>query len=250
MTAGSAKGKERSPVGAFGRILRAHFRLIACGVAGAGVGLGLPASIAHPAAPFAWLPYEMSMVTRGLTGWNVAVFLYLIATAKLIAQSTHESIRRRAKMSDEGRTGVLFLTAAATCVAIGAIIAELGQSQSFYEGERAAHIALAIVTVFSSWTFMHLIFALHYAHEFYSEAEEAPHVDAHARGGLHFPNTPTPQYIDFLYFSYILGVACQTADVEICSRKMRAVALVHGVVTFFFNTTILALMVNISSGLV
>lgn len=192
----------------------------------------------------------MSVMTRALIGWNVAVFLYLAAAARLVARSTHESIRRRAKISDEGRTAVLFLTATATCVAIGAIIAELGQSQSFYEGEKAAHISLAIVTVFSSWAFMHLIFAFHYAHEFYSEFEAAPHGEPYGRGGLHFPDTPTPQYIDFLYFSYILGVACQTADVEICSRKMRAVALVHGVVTFFFNTTILALMVNISSGFI
>jgi len=186
-------------------------------------------------------------VARGLVGWNAAVLLYLIASTRIIIRSTHESIRRRAVSTDEGRGAVLFLTAAASCVAIGAIIAELGQSKDLFEDERAAHIALAVTTVLSSWAFMHLIFAFHYAHEFYSEAAAAPTAAATGRGGLHFPNTAAPQYIDFLYFSYVIGVACQTADVEICSRTMRAVALAHGVVAFFFNTTILALMVNISS---
>ena len=116
-TARDLDSKGRSPLGALGRILRAHYRLVVCGAVGATIGLGLPASIERPAAYFAWLPYELSMVTRGLLGWNVAVFLYLIAAALLIARSTHESIRRRAMLSDEGRTAVLFLTAAATCVA-------------------------------------------------------------------------------------------------------------------------------------
>lgn len=239
--------KRRSPLRALWRIVRAHERLVICGVVGVLVGLGLPASLERPAASFAWLPHELSMVTRGLVGWNVAVLLYFAAATRTILRATHESIRRHARLSDEGRTTMLFLTATATCVAIGAIIAELGQSKNLFENEKGAHIALAAITVFSSWAFMHLIFVFHYAHEFYSEAMESPHREASVRGGLHFPNTPTPQYIDFLYFSYVIGVACQTADVEICSRKMRAVALVHGVVAFFFNTTILALMVNISS---
>ncbi len=238
--------KRRSSLLAPWRVMRAHYRLIICAAVGVAVGLGLPATLDAPAL-LDFLPSEFSFVTRGLVGWNVAVILYLIAATRIILRSTHESIRRRAILSDEGRTTVLFLTAAATCVAIGAIIAELGQSKMLFEDEKGAHIALAVITVFSSWAFMHLIFAFHYAHEFYSEADEAPEVDAHDRGGLHFPGATAPQYIDFLYFSYVIGVACQTADVEICSRPMRAVALVHGVVAFFFNTTILALMVNISS---
>jgi uncharacterized membrane protein len=239
--------QSRSPLRVQWRILRAHYRLAVCGAIGAAVGLALPATIDRSVLVLEWLPSELGTVTRGLIGWNAAVLLYLFAAAHIILRSTHESIRRRALLSDEGRNAVLFLSAAATCVAMGSIIAELGQSKGLFEGEKGAHIALAVTTVFSSWAFMHLIFAFHYAHEFYSEGADAPHMNPQARGGLHFPDTPTPQYIDFLYFSYVIGVACQTADVEIRSRPMRAVALVHGVVSFFFNTTILALMVNISS---
>lgn len=240
------RDQNRSPLLAPFRILRAHIRLIVSALIGAIVGVSLPATVNHPS--ISWLPFEFTATTRGLIGWNVAVVLYLLAAAQMITRSSHESIRRRAVLSDEGRAAVLFLTAITTFVAIGAIIAELGQSKNMIGDEKNPHIVLAVVTVFSSWAFMHLIFAFHYAHEFYTEEEAAAHaVRPEVRGGLCFPNTPAPQYIDFLYFSYVIGVAFQTADVEICSRTMRAVALAHGVVAFFFNTTIVALMVNISS---
>ncbi len=239
--------RDRSPLLTPWRVLRAHYRLVICGAAGVAIGWALPATIAQTALALEWMPLQLSPITRGLIGWDAAILLYLFAAARMIMRSTHESIRRRAILSDEGRTAVLLLTGTATCVAIGAILAELGQSKNLFADEKGAHIGLAIMTVFGSWAFMHLIFAFHYAHEYYSEEAGAPHMTPAARGGLHFPNTQTPQYIDFLYFSYVIGVACQTADVEICSRTMRAVALVHGVVSFFFNTTILALMVNISS---
>lgn len=229
------------------RILRAHYRLVVCGAIGVAAGLAMPRAIDRAAVAVDWLPIEFSLVTRGLIGWDVAVLLYLVTAARSVLRSTRESIRRRALLTDEGRGAVLFLTATTTLVAIGAIVAELGQSKMLFEEERPAHIALAAITVVLSWAFMHLIFAFHYAHEFYSAKTEAPEIGAAPRGGLNFPTTPAPQYIDFLYFSYIIGVACQTADVDICSRSMRAVALAHGVVSFFFNTTILALMVNISS---
>lgn len=239
--------KARTPLLAPWRILRAHYRLAICGAVGFCVGLLLPPTVSGGHPPFDWAPIELTAVTRGLIGWNVATLLYLYAAARMILRSTHESIRRRALLSDEGRGAVLVLTATATFVAIGAIVAELGQSKSMFVDEKGPHIFLAVVTVFSSWAFMHLIFAFHYAHEFYVEFARAEGVATVGRGGLHFPNTPTPQYIDFLYFSFVIGVACQTADVEICSRMMRGVALAHAVAAFFFNTTILALMVNISS---
>jgi uncharacterized membrane protein len=247
MTARAGDEQKRSPLLSPWRLLRAHYRLAICGAIGAAVGLALPSTFDPPAFSLGWPPTELGAVTRGLVGWNVAVLLYLSAATRTILRSTHESIRRRALLTDEGRGAVLFLSATATCVAIGAIIAELGQSKALFADEKAPHILLAVTTVFSSWAFMHLIFGFHYAHEFYSEVAEAPNLAPRARGGLHFPDTPTPQYIDFMYFSYVIGVACQTADVEICSRKMRAVALAHGVVAFFFNSTILALMVNIAS---
>jgi len=134
---------------------------------------------------------------------------------------------------------------------MGAIIAELGQSKTMVGDEKNPHIALAVETVFSSWAFMHLIFAFHYAHEYYTEEEAAPHM-AHVemRGGLRFPNTPVPQYIDFLYFSYVIGVACATADVNITGTSVRRLALVHCILAFFYNNAVLAMSINIGAGFI
>jgi len=193
------------------------------------------------------LPPDLRPVTRAVIGWNGGLIAYFVLVAILMSQSSHAAIRRRAGRLDEGRLAILVLTTACACASFGAIVAELGPVKTMQGAAKTATIALTIFTVLNSWFFLHLSFAFHYAHEFYSGAHEATAGSDAIRGGLKFPQTPEPQYLDFLYFSYIIGVACQTADVEICSRRMRVVALAHGVVAFFFNTTILALMVNIAS---
>jgi uncharacterized membrane protein len=219
------------------RVIRTRPRLFVCALIGIVSGL--------------LLPNDMREVTRALISWNVAVLIYLAASARVIAASTHETIRRRARFQDEGRTAVLFLAAATACASIGAIIAELGPVKNMSGLPKAEHLGLTILTVLDSWLFMHLTFAFHYAHEYYLErAAASPDKKATERGGLIFPATELPQYVDFLYFAYVIGVACQTADVETASPTMRAIALVHGVLSFFYNTTILALVVNISSGFI
>ncbi len=218
------------------RVIRARPRLFICALLGVAAGLLLPSDI-RP-------------ITRALISWNIGVLLYLIASARLMINSTHETIRRHARYQDEGRTVILFLTVAIACASMGAIIAELGPVKNMSGWPKAIQLGLTILTVLNSWLFLHLTFTFHYAHEYYLECARSPDMKAEKRGGLMFPGTETPQYIDFLYFSYVIGVACQTADVETTSPTMRAVALVHGVLAFFYNTTILALMVNISSGFI
>ncbi|MGO9133002.1 MAG: DUF1345 domain-containing protein [Methylovirgula sp.] len=106
------------------------------------------------------------------------------------------------------------------------------------------------MTIVSAWALIHVMFALHYAHEFVLERAARGAKPAKGRGGLIFPGTETPDYVDFVYFSYIIGVACQTADVEISSAEMRRIALLHGVLAFFFNSAVLALTINIAAGLI
>lgn len=218
------------------RVIRARPRLFVCALVGIVAGVVLPT--------------DMRVVTRALIAWDVAVLFYIALSARLMASSTQETIRRHARFQDEGRMVILFLTAAVACASMGAIIAELGPVKNLTGWPKAIHLGLTILTLLNSWLFMHLTFAFHYAHEYYLERATSPAKKAEQRGGLMFPGTETPQYIDFLYFSYVIGVACQTADVETTSPTMRAVALVHGVLAFFYNTTILALMVNISSGFI
>lgn len=218
------------------RIVRARTRLFLCLLAGAVTGLVLPS--------------EWREVTRALVGWNVGALLYFILSADLMARSTPSSMRRRALLQDEGRLVILILTIVTACASMGAIVAELGPVKHLEGWSKAAHLGFAILTVVDSWLFIHLTFAFHYAHEFYFERGTSPDKKPELRGGLIFPGTEQPTYIDFLYFAYVIGVACQTADVSTSSATMRAVALVQGVLAFFFNTAILALTVNIAAGFI
>jgi uncharacterized membrane protein len=218
------------------RIVRGHPRLAVSAAIGVIVGL--------------FLPGEMRDVTRALIAWNITVLVYLVLSAVMMARSTQEAIRRQARFRDEGRLFILVLACFIACASIAAIVVELGPVKNMVGVAKALHLGLTVLTVLDSWTFLHMIFTFHYAHEFYTEMRALPDKKPEERGGLNFPGTQTPGYIDFLYFSYVIGVASQTADVSTCSGSMRAVALAHGVVSFFYNTTILALMVNLASSFI
>ena len=109
-------------------------------------------------------------------------------------------------------------------------------------------MALAGLTVALSWFTVQLVFALHYAHEYYAPDTSTPEADD-VVGGLEFPGGEPPDYWDFLHFSVIIGVANQTADIAFSSRKLRHIGTVHGMVAFTFNTVVLALSINLLAGL-
>jgi uncharacterized membrane protein len=152
-------------------------------------------------------------------------------------------MRARALQHDEGNTVVLLLVVAAALMCVGAIVAELAGVKDLKGQLRYAHILLAALTIISSWAFTQTMFALHYAHDYYVSAIHGEH------GGLDFPGGHAPDYGDFLYFSCVIGTSGQTADVSFTSRKMRRTGTVHCVLAFFFNTTLVALTINIASGL-
>jgi uncharacterized membrane protein len=131
-----------------------------------------------------------------------------------------------------------------TIVSIGAIVAELSVVKDMHGMLRSAHITLAVLTILSSWAYTQVMFALHYAHDFYVTKAYSE------SGGLEFPGTAMPEYSDFLYFSCVIGTSGQTADISFTNRKMRRTGLVHCVLAFFFNTTLVALTINIASGLI
>jgi uncharacterized membrane protein len=197
------------------------------------------------AATIALLPESLAQqeITRMIIAWNVGAILYLVLAARMMFWSTHECMRLRALHQDEGRMIILALVVLAALMSIGAIVVELSVVKEMQGSLRYAHIGLTVLTILSSWAFTQLMFALHYAHDYYA---------AEARGnsgGLAFPSENAPDYSDFLYFSCIIGTSGQTADVSFTSRAMRRVGTVHCVLAFFFNTTLLALTVNIASGL-
>lgn len=196
------------------------------------------------------LPHDLRLVTRLLIGWNAGLWLYFVLVAVMITTASKESMMRRAAHQDDGRFAILILATLAAFAAFGGIFAQLTIVKDSSGLLKALHISLAAATVVSAWAFIHVMFALHYAHEYFTER---PPKDARAdksRGGLKFPGPEEPDYLDFFYFSFVIGVACATADVEIPSQAMRRTALVHCVLAFFFNTAVLALTINIAAGLV
>lgn len=193
-------------------------------------------------ALFVLLPGEWRLTTRLLVGWSVFVAVYLALIMRLVRGCRPRDIARRAPVYDEGETAILFLSVLAAVASIVAIVLEMASVKG--EGLLAApHIALTVATVGLSWTFVHVMFALNYAHDYYAPK------DGGSPGGLDIPGVSEPVYGDFLYFSFVIGCACATADINITGREIRMVALVHGVIAFFYNTSILALTINIAAGL-
>jgi uncharacterized membrane protein len=201
------------------------------------VVIGAIATIVVPAA------FEMQWITRVIIGWNVGACLYLLLAAQMMFWSSHEKMRIRAMQEDEGRLVILAFVVTASLMCLGAIVGELALAKDLKGTLRYTHIALAALTIVSSWAFTQVMFALHYAHDYYVRDLRGEH------GGLDFPGGQTPDYADFLYFSCIIGTSGQTADVNISSRKMRRINTMHCVLAFFFNTTLVALTINIASGL-
>jgi len=206
------------------RVVRARPRLFLAAALGIVLGLVLPA--------------EWSVGTRLLVGWDAGVGVYLVLAFAAMASSDISRIRRRAKLLDEDRVVFLMLTAGAALASLGAIVAQLAAKGT---GREPAHLALAVVTIALSWAFIHTIFALHYAHEFYIE-------NRYENGGLAFPGKDEPDYWDFLYFSLVIGMTSQVSDVAVTAKPIRRTVSAHGVVSFFFNAALLALTVNIAAG--
>ena len=177
------------------RVLFARRRLAACFIIGVATTFLLPQSWAQLA------------ITRALIGWNVGSCLYLMLAARIMFWSTHERMKSRALQQDEGKLLVMVLVVMAAIMCVGAIVAELGVVKDLKGLVRYGHIALTLLTIISSWAFTQVMFALHYAHDYYSTEIGG------SEGGLDFPGGHAPDYGDFLYFSAVIGTSGQTADV-------------------------------------
>ncbi len=180
------------------------------------------------------LPTSLRASTRLLIGWDIAIALYLTLAYIPALLGGPGYIRRLANTMDDGRFLILGITLIAAFASLAAIIFELGQAQRAH-----FQLALAIATITLSWAAIHTTFATHYAHEYYRGGDV---------GGLAFPGDEgDPDYWDFVYFSFVIGMTAQVSDVGITDRMIRRTATVHGIVSFVFNTALLALMVNIAA---
>jgi uncharacterized membrane protein len=207
-------------------------RLLLCGVLGIAVGTLLPQM---------WVD---DAVTRGLIGWNAGAILYLCLAGWMMNTSTDADVQRRALKQDDGRIAILTVVVIASVASLFAIVAELGLAKDLKGSLKIAHIGIAIATIVTSWAFTQVMFALHYAHDYFVNlASDRP-------AGIDFPGTKDPDYFDFLYCATIIGTSGQTADVSFTDKPMRRIALVQSALAFAFNTTLIALMINIAAGFI
>ncbi len=213
------------------RLVRARPRLYIAAAVAAGVAAFLPDQVASHA------------VTRALIAWNAGAGLYVVLAAIMMMRSDSHHMRRRAQLQDDGQLVILLLVVVASVASLAAIAGELAVVKDMHGMLRTLHVGLAGVTVLTSWTFIQVMFALHYAHDFYAAVcrSQAP--------GLEFPQDPQPDYGDFFYFAAVIGTSGQTADVNFTSKPMRRIGALHCVLSYLFNTTVLALLINIGASL-
>ncbi len=175
-------------------------------------------------------------------GWIVAVSLFLVLAALAVGVAAPERLRARARVQDASRWAIQVLILLAAVASLAAVIALLKRAEGETTAMLALRIFLAGLVVVLSWTLIHTVFAVHYAHAFYGDGPSPGPDDA---GGLLFPGgDQTPDFWDFFYFSLVLGMTCQVSDVQITGKHMRRLASIHGALSFFFNTVILALTIN------
>ena len=155
----------------------------------------------------------------------------------MIAHSGVTEIHRQSLAQDEGGFAILVLTIVSACASVGAVFTWL-EIATRAETFALPVLAFLLLTIMMSWAFIHTMFALHYAHEFYAEHHKTG-------GGLIFPRDPEPTYWDFVYLAFSIGTATQVSDVEISSKRIRRTVTLHGIVSFFFNVTVIALTVGL-----
>lgn len=185
-------------------------------------------------------------MTIAVLSWDIGVAVYLVLAAFLFTTERLSRMAADAARQQEGEWTIFWITIGAAVFSLVATFGEFADTKDMPSAQKNLHVVLVAVTLLASWLMTHTTFAFRYAHEFYSKDAGGPDFDR----GLEFPEEKNPDYLDFLYFALVLGMTFQVSDVQITSRKMRRLASAHGLLSFLFNTIILALTVNIAAGLV
>ena len=211
------------------RFVNRRPRLATASIAGLGIAIVSPES---------W-----PLLTRLLTGWNIAVWSYLILMAWLMFRASRARVRKIAEQEDENAALILAVMSIGAILSLAAISLELATVKDLPAVLRLGRYSFTFATVVGSWFMVGSVFTFHYAHMFYRAKPGCP--------PLQFPGNETnPDYWDFLYFSFTIAVAAQTSDVCVHSRAVRKVVLAQSVLSFFFNVAIIGLSINIAASLV
>jgi uncharacterized membrane protein len=203
--------------------------------------------LAAGAAVFFASHTHLRLASALIAGWNAFAVVVLALAWVMILMTPQRNIRARAQQEDMSRFLIFLFAVVAACAALFAVGFLIRVHKAQAGVHFAVHLLLTLLTVVTSWTLLHTLFGLRYAHTFYGDSQQSS-VHEHA-GGLIFPGNRPPDYFDFAYFSFVVGMTCQVSDVQITSRRMRRLTLTHSVLSFGFNTIILALLINTVSGL-
>jgi uncharacterized membrane protein len=188
------------------------------------------------------VPAHWGWIARVLAGWNGAIFILVPLTYLWMRKLDAKALRAKYVEEDPTAPVILIVTVIGALLSVLAIIALLSTAKQVPPGVRAAHFLIACLTIVNSWALVHTMFTIRYADMFYSVLDSDP-------PPLSFPDTAEPLFWDFLYFSFTIGVACQTADVSTRQTDMRRMVTIHALISFVFNLAILGFAINVSAGL-
>jgi uncharacterized membrane protein len=191
-------------------------------------------------------PRWLGTGTRLLLAWDIGALVYLSLAWMVVARSDENMTRVRAQQYDQSGYVIFLLVttaAAASFVAIGFLAGNLRDLEFW---PRAGYLILTVAALLLSWLLIQTLFAFHYARLYYARPDEG---DEHQRG-LKFPDEGEPDYLDFVYYAFVIGMTSQVSDVAVMARHMRRITLIHGILAFVFNITILAMSINIIGGLI
>jgi uncharacterized membrane protein len=192
----------------------------------------------------------LSWRLRFIAAWDIGVSFVLAALFIGLRKSSAEDIKLRALRQDAGKWAVLILSLFAATASLVVIASEMPLVKIGSGLDQFVRVVFVIFTIVVSWAFMHTMFAMHYAHDYYMEADLAAPVPNTEAQRLIFPGGQMPKYGDFLYFSFTIGMTFQVSDVQIADAEIRRVVLLHGVTSFLYTTGILALAINLVAGLI
>ena len=208
-----------------------------------GIGLGFLAF-----AVSGILPSSLEASSRAIICWDLTCLWFIGLTLSHMRHQSQEDLKANVAKQDEGQGMIVTVVLIAAAASLYAVALELSLAKDAHGVAKDLRVALTIGTVALSWFMTQLIFALHYAHEYYAPDTTTPEEDD-VIGGLDFPGGQEPDNWDFVHFATVIGVASQTADIAFTKKRLRRIGTVHGIISFSFNTAVLALTINLLAGL-
>ena len=190
-------------------------------------------------------PHQVNKLSHLLFAWDVFGLSMVIISWITFFSTESSQIREESKKQDESRVIIFIIVLVSTLASLSGVVLLLLDKKSA-DNEQALQVPIALASMVFSWLLVHTVFAFRYAHIYYGNNEKDEKIHT---GGLNFQDEKKPDFIDFAYFSFVIGMTCQTSDTEITSKRFRRLVLLHGLISFAFNTFILALTINVVGSL-